>query len=190
MKKLTLFITVFILVVTSMFFTACADLSMYFPGFFDISDEERFEIAKSSLDNYTVDMEIVYLNGTEYDITLYVDGSEGKLVLKNKNSNNIVTEYYTETDSTTIEEYFAWSAGDVGIFQKVLSSYFVKDGDWYVCTDVGLTHLSEESIGTIEYGKLQFANNKFYKATVAMSFFGSSGQINYTFYNYGNTQVD
>lgn len=182
MKKLFLLITVIVLAMTTVLLSACSDA--------EVSDEEKFAIAKEALENYTVDIEIEYLSGTKYNITLYVDGDEGKLVFTDSDG-DVETEYYTETDadSKTIEEHFKYSDGDVGIFQLLLSSYFEKDDEWYVCSDVGLDNLSDESIGTIDFAKVQFKNNKFYKATVAMSFFGDNGQINYTFYNYGKTKV-
>ena len=156
----------------------------------ELSQMEKFNFAKVSLNNYTADITITYSNGNTWNATLYVEGEKGKIIYySGSDSTNITIKTYTMTDEENIEDYFSYVDGDIGIFKKLLSTDFIQQGDWYICSDQGLENLSEESIGTIESGKIKFENNQYSYAEVSMSFFGDRGEVLYHFYDYGKTKA-
>lgn len=185
MKKNKTFITIllFLIICLLSFCFACSNN--------ELSQKEKFDFAKTSLNNYTADITITYSNGNIWYATLYVAGENGRIIYySSSDSSSKTTKTYTITDGISIEDKFSAYNGDIGVFKKVLSTDFVQQDDWYICSEKGLEDLSKESIGTIESGKIKFENNKYSYAVVGMSFFGNRGEVSYHFYDYGKTKVE
>ena len=136
----------------------------------ELPQKEKFDFAKKSLNNYTADITITYSNGNVWYATLYVAGENGKIIYySSSDSSDKTTKTYTITDGISIEDKFNYYDGDIGLFKKILSTDFVKQDDWYVCSEKGLEDLTKQSIGTIESGKIKFENNKLFTRSVTKS---------------------
>lgn len=170
------------------------------------SKEERFNKAKNSFDNYTVDVIIADAEGGKFTTKLQIDNKKAKVVFSAENysettyykiENGKVYEYWDrdsgweETEYSSIEDASYNVNWFVKIFQQVYFDDFEEDGEFLKLKETSLEDYSKklgENIN-LRSAKIILKNDKFESAIVVVQMGNDRCEIKYEFYDYGKTSV-
>ena len=168
-----------------------------------MSDEERFNAAKEKFDNYTVDVQINYSEGGSYNTTLMVDGLSGMLESHTADTTiyykkDGVTVYYMYSDDTdwreatyagSIEEASGSYNGYVYMVENLFYDDFESVDGELVVTDEALEAYSEQYGMEVSSCRVKLSGSTIASATVVVNYYGERMEVNYSFSDYGTTEV-
>lgn len=164
-------------------------------------EEERFNAAKQKFDNYTVDVQINYSEGGGYESTLMVDGAGGAVYDEESGE----YYYYKEEDgevfhyessgwvllrsADTIEEATSEVNGYVYMVENLFYDDFESVDGELVVTDEALEAYSEQYGMDISSCRVNLSGSTIASATVVVNYYGERMEVNYSFSDYGTTEV-
>lgn len=164
-------------------------------------EEERFNAAKAKFDNYTVDVQINYSEGGGYESTLMVDGAGGAVYDEESGE----YYYYKEEDgevfhyessgwvllrsADTIEEATSEVNGYVYMVENLFYDDFESVDGELVVTDEALEAYSEQYGMDISSCRVKLSGSTIASATVVVNYYGERTEVNYSFSDYGTTEV-
>ena len=165
------------------------------------SEEEQFNSAKAKFDNYTVDVQINYSEGGGYESTLMVDGAGGAVYDEESGE----YYYYKEEDrevlhyessgwvllrsADTIEEATSEVNGYVYMVENLFYDDFESVDGELVVTDKALEAYSEQYGMDISSCRVKLSGSTIASATVVVNYYGERMEVNYSFSDYGTTEV-
>lgn len=165
------------------------------------SEEEQFNSAKAKFDNYTVDVQINYSEGGGYESTLMVDGAGGAVYDEESGE----YYYYKEEDgevfhyessgwvllrsADTIEEATSEVNGYVYMVENLFYDDFESVDGELVLTDEALEAYSEQYGMDISSCRVKLSGSTIASATVVVNYYGERMEVNYSFSDYGTTEV-
>lgn len=165
------------------------------------SEEEQFNSAKAKFDNYTVDVQINYSEGGGYESTLMVDGAGGAVYDEESGE----YYYYKEEDgevfqyeasgwvllrsADTIEEATSEVNGYVYMVENLFYDDFESVDGELVVTDKALEAYSEQYGMDISSCRVKLSGSTIASATVVVNYYGERTEVNYSFSDYGTTEV-
>lgn len=165
------------------------------------SEEEQFNSAKAKFDNYTVDVQINYSEGGGYESTLMVDGAGGAVYDEESGE----YYYYKEEDgevfhyessgwvllrsADTIEEATSEVNGYVYMVENLFYDDFESVDGELVLTDEALEAYSEQYGMDISSCRVKLSGSTIASATVVVNYYGERTEVNYSFSDYGTTEV-
>ena len=165
------------------------------------SEEEQFNSAKAKFDNYTVDVQINYSEGGGYESTLMVDGAGGAVYDEESGE----YYYYKEEDrevlhyessgwvllrsADTIEEATSEVNGYVYMVENLFYDDFESVDGELVVTDEALEAYSEQYGMDISSCRVNLSGSTIASATVVVNYYGERMEVNYSFSDYGTTEV-
>lgn len=165
------------------------------------SEEEQFNAAKQKFDNYTVDVQINYSEGGGYESTLMVDGAGGAVYDEESGE----YYYYKEEDgevfhyessgwvllrsADTIEEATSEVNGYVYMVENLFYDDFESVDGELVLTDEALEAYSEQYGMDISSCRVNLSGSTIASATVVVNYYGERMEVNYSFSDYGTTEV-
>lgn len=165
------------------------------------SEEEQFNAAKQKFDNYTVDVQINYSEGGGYESTLMVDGAGGAVYDEESGE----YYYYKEEDgevfhyessgwvllrsADTIEEATSEVNGYVYMVENLFYDDFESVDGELVVTDEALEAYSEQYGMDVSSCRVKLSGSTIASATVVVNYYGERMEVNYSFSDYGTTEV-
>ena len=165
-------------------------------------EEEQFNSAKAKFDNYTVDVQINYSEGGGYESTLMVDGAGGAVYDEESGE----YYYYKEEDgevfhyessgwvllrsADTIEEATSGVNGYVYMVENLFYDDFESVDGELVVTDKALEAYSEQYGMDISSCRVKLSGSTIASATVVVNYYGERMEVNYSFSDYGTTEVE
>lgn len=171
-----------------------------------VGEEEQFNSAKAKFDNYTVDVQINYSEGGGYESTLMVDGANGMVTGNYIGEEEGESYYYKEEDgevfqyeasdwvllrsADTIEEATSEVNGYVYMVENLFYDDFESVGGELVVTDEALEAYSEQYGMDISSCRVKLSGSTIASATVVVNYYGERMEVNYSFSDYGTTEVE
>ena len=166
------------------------------------SEEEQFNSAKAKFDNYTVDVQINYSEGGGYESTLMVDGAGGAGYAEErggyydyKEEDGEVFHYESSgwvllRSADTIEEATSGVNGYVYMVENLFYDDFESVDGELVVTDKALEAYSEQYGMDISSCRVKLSGSTIASATVVVNYYGERMEVNYSFSDYGTTEVE